>query len=372
MNHDTPTSDGQEALQKLSLRRMILPIALGLAAAGWLFYSQFDPTEFRKIEWTGRMFGWIGLAVIFLIIRHLCYSNRMRVLSGGQFSWRKSIELIVIWEFAACLTPTSKGGPFVMLFVLSKEKLSGAKTAAMLLYTVVCDSLFFVLLFPILGSIFGPTMIQPGMTSLDTTSGWGYAFFVAWVAMASYGSLFFYFLFIRPQHAGMVARWIGKLPFLKKKQAALDKLGTEFVVAAEELKSKNAGFHLAVVGSTIGAWSFKFLLLNALLIAFVPETPIDGSTQFFLFGRLAAMFTISAFFVTPGGSGLVEMTFGQFLSDFIPRGLAPVVALVWRLMAYYGYLFIGAIVVPNWISRKMRKKPAASAPVHLPPPESPR
>lgn len=344
----------QTALQKLSLGRMIWPILLGLGAAGWLFYSQFDASEFRKIEWDFRIFAWIGLAVIFLIFRHLCYSSRMWLLGGGHFSWKKAMELIVIWEFSASLTPTSKGGPFVMLFVLNKEKLPPAKTAAAILYTVICDSLFFITLFPILVAFFGPTMIQPGMSTFDATTGWGYAFFVAYIAMASYGLMFFYFLFVRPRHAAKAFTFLGKLPFLKKKRDSLHRLGNDFLLAAKELKSRPRSVHLGIILSTIGAWTCKFILINCLIVAFVPDTPIGGSTQLFLFGRLAAMFTISAFFVTPGGSGLVEMTFGRFLTDFIPGGLAPVVALVWRLMAYYGYLFIGAIIVPNWINRHVK------------------
>jgi glycosyltransferase 2 family protein len=356
MTNISTENDEEAVLKKLSLTRVIWPVLIGLGVTGWLFYTQFDLAAFLKIEWTGRMFAWIGLAFICLIIRHLCYSNRMRLLGGGHFSWRKAIELIFIWEFSAALTPTSKGGPFVMLFVLNKENLSSGKTAAVILYTVICDAIFFTLMFPIFVTFFGPKMIQPEMTTFDTTTQWGYAFFLAYFAMATYGMIFFYFLFIRPKHAARVFDFFKKLPFLRKKAASFDKLSNDFTLAAEELKSRDRSFHIGVALSTLGAWTFKFLLINALIIAFVPETPIDGSTQLFLFGRLAAMFTISAFFVTPGGSGLVESTFGRFLSDFIPAGLGIVVALVWRLMAYYLYLFIGGIIVPNWINLKVKAK----------------
>ena len=36
----------------------------------------------------------------------------------------------------------------------------------------------------------------------------------------------------------------------------------------------------------------------------------------------------------------------QWLAE---KGIGLVVALLWRGMAYYGYLLLGAIVVPNWI-----------------------
>jgi hypothetical protein len=142
---------------------MLVPIGLGLLAVGYLFYQQFDIEKFREIEWTGRAFAWIGLAFLLLLLRHFFYAYRLKVLTGGDFfSWKKCLELIVIWEFSGALTPTSKGGPFVMLFVLTQEKVSAGKTAAAIFYTMICDSGFFVLTLPILLAIYGPPMMYPG------------------------------------------------------------------------------------------------------------------------------------------------------------------------------------------------------------------
>ena len=133
----------QQVLRSFRVSRIILPVLLGMAAVGYLFYRQFDLTQFRAIEWGGRAFIWIGAAFLLLAVRHFFYSLRLRTLT--RFSWRKCAELIVLWEFSAALTPTSKGGPFVMLFVLTREKLSAGRTAAAVFYTMICDSGFFVL-----------------------------------------------------------------------------------------------------------------------------------------------------------------------------------------------------------------------------------
>jgi uncharacterized protein (TIRG00374 family) len=54
---------------------------------------------------------------------------------------------------------------------------------------------------------------------------------------------------------------------------------------------------------------------------------------------------------TPGGSGIAEIMFSRYLGEFIPLvGFAVALALLWRLVTYYPYLVIGAIVVPKWIS----------------------
>ena len=55
---------------------------------------------------------------------------------------------------------------------------------------------------------------------------------------------------------------------------------------------------------------------------------------------------------TPGGSGIAEYMFTDFLGEFITKGLAPSLGLLWRMLSYYPYLIIGAILLPKWIRSK--------------------
>ena len=57
-----------------------------------------------------------------------------------------------------------------------------------------------------------------------------------------------------------------------------------------------------------------------------------------------------------GGSGLAEFMFTDFLGEFIPNGLSASMGLLWRLISYYPYLFIGAIILPRWIRSHFRKE----------------
>ena len=68
------------------------------------------------------------------------------------------------------------------------------------------------------------------------------------------------------------------------------------------------------------------------------------------------MFIIMAFSPTPGGAGIAEVALTGFIADFVPKGIGLIIALLWRGMAYYGYLPLGAIIVPGWIARQLRKK----------------
>jgi len=68
------------------------------------------------------------------------------------------------------------------------------------------------------------------------------------------------------------------------------------------------------------------------------------------------MFAVTIFSPTPGGSGVLEAVFGDFLSDFVPSGVATILAFIWRLITYYLYLFIGVIVIPNWIRKILNRR----------------
>ena len=84
-------------------------------------------------------------------------------MTDNAFSWPKAIELIVIWEFSSCVSPTSVGGAGVAFFLLSQEKLSGAKTISVVLYSMVIDTVFFISFLTLLYFILGGVIIRIGM-----------------------------------------------------------------------------------------------------------------------------------------------------------------------------------------------------------------
>lgn len=350
-------SESQKFVHSMRLSRMLLPITLGLVAVGYLFYKQFDLEKFREIEWTFHAFAWIGMAFLLLLARHFFFAYRLKILTGGNyFSWKKCLELIVIWEFSGALTPTSKGGPFVMMFVLTQEKVPAGRTAAAIFYTMICDSGFFVIVLPILLAIYGPPMMYPGVTAYSDLNLASNVMFVTYGMMVTYWLFLMFFVFLRPQYAKGSLNWLANISFLKRFAPKLTLLGLEFELAATELRQQNWRYHLKIILCAVGSWTSKFLMINCLIIAIVPETAIDGSTQAFIYARLVAMFVIMAFSPTPGGAGLAEIALAGFISDYVPQGIGLVVALIWRGMAYYGYLLAGALVVPGWVAARVGER----------------
>ena len=347
----------QGALRSIRMSRIILPVLIGIGVVGYLLWKQFDPEEFRQIEWTSHAFLWIGLAVVILIIRHLAYATRLRILSEGEFSWKKCIELIFIWEFSSAVSPTSLGGSAVAFFVLAQEKLSTAKTATIVLYTVVLDTAFFILTLPVLFVFFGPGMIRPGMESFADLDVWGYYFLFAYVLMATYGSIIAWGLFRNPRNFKRLMVWFTGFGFLKRYREGAIETGNEMILASTEMSKRNWKFHLGAFLATATAWSCRFLLLNCLIVALVPSVPVDFMTQYELYARLETMFVIIAFSPTPGGAGFVEILFNGFLTDYVTNStLSTTISTIWRLLTYYSYLIVGVIVIPNWLRNILNER----------------
>jgi uncharacterized protein (TIRG00374 family) len=55
---------------------------------------------------------------------------------------------------------------------------------------------------------------------------------------------------------------------------------------------------------------------------------------------------------TPGGSGIAEFAFGELLGGLSnSASLIIALAIIWRLISYFPYLIIGAVILPKWWSR---------------------
>lgn len=354
---ETFSEEQQDVLRSIRMSRIILPVLIGIGVVGYLLYRQFDPDEFAKINWTSHTLFWILGSILLLVLRHLAYAARLRILSNKEFGWQKSIELIFIWEFSSAVSPTSLGGSAVAFFILAQEKLSTAKTATIVLYTIVLDTLFFIGTLPILFLLFGTNMIRPGMERLGDLDGWGYTFMGAYVVMATYGALFYYGLFINPEQIKRVLVGFTRIRFLKRFRRGAVQLGNDMILASREMKGQRWQFHVGAFVSTMIAWSCRFLLLNFLIIAFIETTDTSFFGQFALYARLETMFVIIAFSPTPGGAGFVEILFNGFLTDYVStETYSLVIASIWRILAYYSYLLAGAIIIPNWVRKLVNER----------------
>lgn len=342
-------SKSNKVTDLFSVKRIAIPIAIGFLVAGYMLWSNTSWQELSKIEFSVEMFGWLLVAVLMMVIRDLAYMCRIKVLTENVLSWRKSFDVIMLWEFASSITPSVVGGSGVAMFILKKEGISLGKSTAIVMVTALLDELFYVIMVPLVILLIGTQHLFPielSKTVFGITLSTKEIFMVGYVFILFLVTLIFYGVFVNPQRLKNSLVKLFSIKILRKWQIKIEKLGDDLIQTSAELKNKSFLFWVKAFGATIFSWTARFWVVNFLILAFT-----DVSSHFLIYGRQLVMWVILLISPTPGGTGVAEFAFDSFLKDFIPIGLAGLLVVLWRLISYYPYLFIGAFVLPKWIKR---------------------
>lgn len=339
----------EKTAQPFSKWKIILPTLIGLAVIGYMFGNDFfgkDAEEniqsLRSVYFSWNMVFWFVVALLLMVGRDLGFIIRYRYLTDKFLSWKQCIKVTLLAEFGSAITPSTVGGSSMAVLFLAKEKVSVGKSTTIVFVTLLLDELFFVVTFPIL-LLFIPfdqlfsesSALATGVTSL---------FAIAYIIKLTICLCLIVGLFFKPQAIRWLLIKIFKLPFLRRWRNAAIKVGDDIIVSSRVIKGKNYRYWLPLILATILSWSSRYLVVNAIFMAFFPVTE-----NLLIFARQFVMWILMVVSPTPGGSGFTEFIFKGYLSEFIPlQGLIPVIVLIWRLLTYYNYLFIGSILVPRW------------------------
>jgi uncharacterized membrane protein YbhN (UPF0104 family) len=353
---DQEDEQTQSVIKSFKSSRIWLPIFLGLGVVLFLLFRNFDTKALKSITWTVHSFAWLLLAVIILLIRHLAYTLRLWYLADGTIGFWKCAKLIVIWEFSSAVSPSSLGGSAVSVFVLSHEKLGAPRTLTVIIYTVVLDSLFFVLSVPLLMLIYGTNIIYPSYQTLKDIGEIGYSLFFFYFLILVYGLFFAYGLFYSPIQFKRILNFFTQFPLLKRWNKSAVKLGDDMIVSANTIANKDFKFHLKSFVLTSIAWGGRFLLVNCIIIALIDSIPYSLWDQLKIYGRQVVMFIFMMFSPSPGAAGFAEFFFGNYIGDYVPKSAALIIALIWRLLTYYAYLITGVLIIPTWLTGVIKRR----------------
>ncbi len=336
--------------------RLLIPIGLGLLVIGYMLWNNFSYDDFINMSWNAKTIVFLSLTLLVIILRHLAYAWRLRILCNEYFNWKKSIELIFIWEFASAISPTAVGGSATAMFFLSQEKLPAAKAVTIVLYTTILDTIFTLLSLLLFCLWIGSIIIGPDMEIFTVHSKYGLSFLFVFLIMLAYGSFFFYALFINPKQISRLLKYLAKRRWLRRFQKGLTQTADDIIDAAKEIKNKSFLFHGRAFIATTIAWLGKFATIPLIIFGVAQSLELNMFDFILLLARNESMFAITAFSPTPGGSGVTEALFGGFFKDYLQQSNAVIIALIWRLMTYYSYLIAGIIIVPIWIQRIIRRR----------------
>ena len=312
------------------------------------YVKQTFTDALSAIRWNSKTFLWLGVALLFMVGRDFFYMLRIRLLTNKELTWKSSFSVIMLWEFASALSPGVVGGAAVAMFILKREKIALGRSTAIVLITTLFDNLFYIILIPFVFLFIGQADLFPTETAGSLTV--QYVFWIGFSVILFLSLFLFTAIFIAPKLAGKLLVTICKLPFLTKWRDRTSKTGEDIVLAATEFKKENLFYWIKLFLITCGSWISRYLVINAVLQAFLVLGFMD---HILILGKQLVLWLFMLISPTPGASGVAEYAFGELLSGFSESTLLlATMAIIWRLISYFPYLFIGAVLLPRWLGKK--------------------
>jgi uncharacterized protein (TIRG00374 family) len=346
-------------INKLRPRKIILPVVLGLAVVGWFISKEIDTDVLSYLNFTSRSVFWLLIAWLCMVFRDLGYMIRIRILSDRDLNWRQAFRVIMLLEFTSSISPSTVGGTALAVVFLHKEGMTIGKSTAVVLATSFLDEMYFVIMLPLLlllvgkDALFTTSLQGTGISFLNELTLFatiGYSIILLWVILVGYG------LFFNPEGISKLINKIFSLPLINKWEESANKAGNDIIKSSYELKRKPIIFWVKALTATLLSWTARYWVVNAIIVAF-----FKISDHFLIFARQLVTWIMMIISPSPGGSGFAELILGRYISDQIPSNpevalsIALAIAIIWRIISYYPYLIIGALLVPGWIERKIVK-----------------
>jgi uncharacterized protein (TIRG00374 family) len=331
---------------------MAWPLGLSLVAIAISIWLTYEPGAFATIREALRP-GFLLLAALAICAQVAIAGVRIRYVSRGRLTYRKAVRAELTWEFMSGITPSAIGGaPGTGLFIARDNRLSIGEATAMMLYLMLADQAWFVLLVPTI--LFAATLMPVFPESVGAVGASTIALYMiglmAWAGFFAYATLF------RPQVLTSVAQWIVRLRPLRRFERRVNDELVRLRRQSRVLRGRSPVYFVGAVALSACVWSCRYLV-----VLFVALSVAPGLNAIQVLLRAASVWLSALILPTPGGAGGMEGLFVLFIGPLLPAGFAGPALLTWRLMSYYMLIAIGFGVAGSTFRELIRRRPRESA-----------
>ena len=350
------TADVKQEKKTFSAWKVILPVLIGITVVVLLFIHDARKENLEEV-WRGIHFDTravlcIILAFLFMLGRDFGMSWRFRALTDRVLPWKSAFEVDFLCEFTSCITPSAVGGSSMGMVFLNTKGIEFGRATTLMMTTLFLDELFFVVACPII-------VLFTASDALFNTGAGAFSHGIRITFWIVYSVLFIWTLILftgiiwKPFWIKKVLDKVTRIKWLRKWHDDALGLADNMVATGKELRTKPFRFWLEVFGGTALSWTSRYLVVNALFLGFVASA---DPYQWLIFAREFVLWVVLNVSPTPGGSGLSEWLFSEYYGDLVSSaGMALILAVFWRIISYYVYLGIGAIIIPGWLKNSVSK-----------------
>lgn len=352
MNQDNQQTTAPAVQKKniFSLWKVLLPVAIGVSVVVWMFMHDAKKENlaevWSQIHFDTRAVLCIILGFLFMFGRDFGLTWRFRALTDRKLRWRQAYEVDFLCEFTSCVTPSAVGGSSLGMVFLNSKGIEFGRATTLMMTTLFLDELFFVLACPIV-ILVTPASEIFSASGADFSHGIKLTFWIVYGIIFLWTFLLFTGIIWKPLWIHKVLSGVTNWKWLRRWHNQAVTLGDNMIATSKELKTKPFRFWLEVFGGTAVSWTSRYLVVNALFLGFVPSA---DPYQWLILAKEFVLWVVLMVSPTPGGSGLSEWLFSGYYGNLVPSaGMALILAIFWRIISYYVYLGIGAVIVPGWL-----------------------
>ena len=281
------------------------------------------------------------LGLVLHMLSWIFYAVRLKFLAslaGHEITFRLSLISTLASNFLAALTPSSAGGEPLRIKMLADDGMSYGSATAVAVGERLLDSIFFVAALAIF------LIFSNFLTGFGLKIG---AFFVILLILLL---TFLWQLVSRPERISGFIAWLKKKTGNRPIVYSIEKEIWLFRDAGIQLAREALRRTPAMAVLTALIWMCDFLVPSALLVG------MGADPKFLLSITSQIILAIIAILpLTPGGSGVAELSMSYLYSMFVPPLLLGPLVILWRVSTYFSNIVVGAAFAGASINVMMKK-----------------
>jgi uncharacterized protein (TIRG00374 family) len=311
----------------------------------WFTIDDETITYLKNVNYTFLLF-----ALFLHVIALMAWGMRLKMMSqslGYHVPFLHALNAVFANLLVAAITPSQAGGEPVRIHELYRVDVPIGDATAVVIMERVIDGIVLGLI-GILAFIL--LVFQVATLEVNLTT----PLLVIWVMLIFFMVLFVYSI----RHPEFLKRilykisgWLTKRWKSEKVDKLMHSIDSEvdnFNSALAKFVSKaKSGLVWGFVLTTI-YWVFEFLIASFILMAI-------GSKPFFIESFIVQLIIAIIMMIplTPGSSGVAEITATSLYGLFVPLSIVGVFVLLWRLILYYFNIFVGVLASVLIVRREM-------------------
>jgi len=327
---------------------LVISISFSVLVLVAVLYFTFDETTIEYLQRVNPLFLLLGLAAHMLALGF--WALRIKMMAGSlgyQVRFMHCLNLVFANMLVAAVTPSQAGGEPVRIHELYRADVSIGDATAVVLMERVLDGI-------VLGAMGAFAMFALGSYWNMLGEGISILMYASWVVITVFVLAFVYSVknpdklkrFLTGASGWVMKRWHVKRveTFLETVDREVDNFHHGLV------RFVNHGKAGLVWGMACTAlfWFCEFIIVSLLLIGL-------GQPPFFIESFIVQLVIAIIMMIplTPGGSGIAELSATSLYGLFVSSSIVGVLILLWRIILFYFNILLGVLASLSIVRREI-------------------